>query len=118
MIPEAFVPDAARAAIDPQTTPDATARTVRSKRRPAHTGHIDRTPYISVDGGPRLMTSVLFVPSAHGTALHPTEKPVGILDPLIRYGCPPGGTVLDPFAGSGIHDRYCRGRHDHMEAAK
>ena len=33
--------------------------------------------------------------------LHPTEKPVGILDPLIRYACPPGGTVLDPFAGSG-----------------
>ena len=35
------------------------------------------------------------------TALHPTEKPVGILDPLIRYVCPEGGTVLDPFAGSG-----------------
>ena len=34
-------------------------------------------------------------------AVHPTEKPVGIIDPLIRYACPPGGTVLDPFAGSG-----------------
>ena len=32
---------------------------------------------------------------------HPTEKPTGILEPLITYGCPPGGTVLDPFAGSG-----------------
>jgi site-specific DNA-methyltransferase (adenine-specific) len=29
------------------------------------------------------------------------EKPLGILDPLIRYACPPGGLVLDPFAGSG-----------------
>jgi site-specific DNA-methyltransferase (adenine-specific) len=37
----------------------------------------------------------------HGRALHPTEKPIGILDPLIRYACPTGGLVLDPFAGSG-----------------
>ncbi len=32
---------------------------------------------------------------------HPTEKPTGILEPLIAYGCPIGGTVLDLFAGSG-----------------
>ena len=37
----------------------------------------------------------------NGRALHPTEKPVGILDPLIAYACPEGGLVLDPFAGSG-----------------
>jgi site-specific DNA-methyltransferase (adenine-specific) len=47
------------------------------------------------------MRSVIAVRSMHGRALHPTEKPVGILDPLIRYACPPGGTVLDCFAGSG-----------------
>jgi site-specific DNA-methyltransferase (adenine-specific) len=34
-------------------------------------------------------------------ALHPTEKSLAVLDPLISYACPPGGTVLDPFAGSG-----------------
>jgi site-specific DNA-methyltransferase (adenine-specific) len=86
---------------DPQTTNDATARTRRSKRRPTHTGHIDQTPYVSIDGGPRLMTSVLYAPSMHGRAIHPTEKPVSILEPLIRYSCPPGGLVYDPFAGSG-----------------
>lgn len=32
--------------------------------------------------------------------IHPTEKPVAILEPLLAYGCPPGGTVLDLFAGS------------------
>lgn len=33
--------------------------------------------------------------------IHPTEKPLGILLPLIEYACPPGGSVLDPFGGSG-----------------
>lgn len=83
------------------TTADATARVVRAKARPGHLGRIGTKPYVSQDGGPRLMRSVIKVRSMHGKAIHPTEKPVGLLDPLIRYGCPPGGTVLDPFAGSG-----------------
>jgi site-specific DNA-methyltransferase (adenine-specific) len=83
------------------TTMDATARQVRSKGRPAHTGDRRANTYTSEDGGPRLMRSVLPVRSMHGRAIHPTEKPVALLDPLIRYACPPGGTVLDPFAGSG-----------------
>lgn len=86
---------------DPQFTNDARARTVRRKQRPTHTGNIEAGSYTSVDGGPRLMRSVQQVRSMHGRAIHPTEKPVGILEPLIRYSCPPGGTVLDPFAGSG-----------------
>ena len=36
-----------------------------------------------------------------GNRLHPTQKPLEILAPLIRTYCPPGGLVLDPFAGSG-----------------
>lgn len=54
-----------------------------------------------VRDGSALLRSVLKVRNMNGRALHPTEKPVGILDPLIRYACPPGGTILDPFAGSG-----------------
>jgi site-specific DNA-methyltransferase (adenine-specific) len=38
---------------DVQTSPDATARTVRRKMRPPHTGHIDAGHYVSEDGGPR-----------------------------------------------------------------
>ena len=36
-----------------------------------------------------------------GNRLHPTEKPISALLPLIDAFCPQGGVVLDPFAGSG-----------------
>lgn len=32
---------------------------------------------------------------------YPTQKPVALLDRLIRASCPPGGLVLDPFCGCG-----------------
>jgi adenine-specific DNA-methyltransferase len=35
-----------------------------------------------------------------GNKLHPTQKPVSSLVPLIKAFCPEGGVVLDPFAGS------------------
>lgn len=52
------------------------------------------------DDGTRLMHSVRQYPKVH-KALHPTQKPVGLLGEMIAYSCPPGGVVLDPFAGSG-----------------
>ncbi|WUH64484.1 site-specific DNA-methyltransferase [Streptomyces sp. NBC_00441] len=65
-----------------------------------HTGAIGSKTWDGSDGS-RLLRSVLKVRSMQGRALHPTEKPLGCLAPLITYACPPGGTVLDPFAGSG-----------------
>ena len=53
------------------------------------------------DDGTRLARSVQRFPSAHATGNHETQKPAGLLDILVRASCPPGGTVLDPFAGSG-----------------
>lgn len=85
----------------PVTTQDATARTVRRKKRPTHTGNIEQPSYESHDGGPRLMRSVIYAPSCHGYADHPTQKPVEIIDPILRYSVPAGGIVLDPFMGSG-----------------
>lgn len=32
---------------------------------------------------------------------HPTVKPTALLRHLVRLVCPPGGTILDPFMGSG-----------------
>ena len=36
-----------------------------------------------------------------GNKLHPTQKPLAALKPLIEAFCPSQGIVLDPFAGSG-----------------
>jgi site-specific DNA-methyltransferase (adenine-specific) len=92
---------------DVQKTMDATARTVRRKGRPPHMGHIEAGHYKSEDGGPRLMRSVIDMNSCHGEAIHPTEKPVGLLQILIRTSCPPGGLVGDFFAGSGAVGEAC-----------
>jgi site-specific DNA-methyltransferase (adenine-specific) len=39
-------------------------------------------------------------PTVHGAA-HQTVKPLGLMRWLCALFCPPGGTVLDPFAGTG-----------------
>jgi site-specific DNA-methyltransferase (adenine-specific) len=39
--------------------------------------------------------------SYSGNRLHPTQKPVSVLLPLIEAFSAPDGVVLDPFAGSG-----------------
>lgn len=84
------------------TVNEATRRSVfRSKRRPNHFGAIGTSGYRSEDGGPLLMRSVIQERSCHGSALHPTQKPMGIVRALVEYSCPVGGVVIDPFAGSG-----------------
>lgn len=65
----------------------------------AHTGTI--TGQAWSDDGMRLQKSVIYVPSMQQNALHPTQKPNAIVAPLIEYSVPPGGLVVDPFAGSG-----------------
>jgi len=86
---------------DPQYSNDATARVTRRKTRPTHMGHIEASAYVSEDGGPRLMRSVIYCRNEHGRAIHPTQKPIGIVEPLVLYSCPPDGMLLDCFGGSG-----------------
>lgn len=94
---------------DIQTTPDAVQRSVKRKKgRPAHLGNIDAAAYQSEDGGPRIMRSVIYARSCHGRAIHPTEKPVDLLEILVRTSCPPGGLVCDMFAGSGAAGEAAR----------
>lgn len=50
-------------------------------------------------------TDVLDIPAINNMAAertgYPTQKPLALLDVLIRACCPPGGLVLDPCCGSG-----------------
>ncbi|TPN34780.1 site-specific DNA-methyltransferase [Mesorhizobium sp. B1-1-6] len=86
----------------PQFTNDATARTIKTRGQTPHTGRIGNdVNYRTVEGGPRLQRSVIFARSEHGRAVHPTQKPIEIVEPLLLYSCPIGGAVLDCFAGSG-----------------
>lgn len=94
-------------------------RVDRRKATPPHWGEFSEGTFQSEDGGPRLLRSVLTVRSEHGRAVHPTQKPVGILTPIIEYSCPVGGVVLDPFAGSGstlVAARMCGRRAVGIEA--
>ncbi|MHC4219354.1 MAG: DNA-methyltransferase [Planctomycetota bacterium] len=50
-------------------------------------------------------SDVIRVPAINNMALertgYPTQKPLALLSLLVNACCPPGGTVLDPFCGSG-----------------
>lgn len=78
---------------DVPTTPDATARAVRRGYRPTQwQGATAPTSYVTVEGGDRLARSVIFARSMHGRSINETEKPLGIVSPLVEYSVPPGGS--------------------------
>jgi site-specific DNA-methyltransferase (adenine-specific) len=43
----------------------------------------------------------------HGEVAHPTVKPLDLMRWLVRLVTPPGGVVLEPFAGSGTTAEAC-----------
>lgn len=69
-----------------------------TRAQPAHTGTVAGRGY--ADDGTRLTRSVVRHPRPF-PAVHKTQKPVPLLELLIAYGCPRGGLVVAPFAGSG-----------------
>lgn len=82
-------------------TLDATARAVKSRGKPVHhQGTRGATSYATVTGGPRLMRSIVHARSEHGRAIHPTQKPLAAVRPLVEYSVPRGGLVVDLFGGS------------------
>lgn len=82
----------------PSTTTRNRGVSQRTSDRGEHLGTIEFVPY--VDDGTRLARSVIYAKNLNRRAIHPTEKPADVLSPLIEYSVPPGGLVLDPFAGS------------------
>ncbi len=67
----------------------------------AHRRDYQATSY--VDDGYRQPRSVRIIeaPSVRYQKRHQDEKPVSVVADLVRECTPPGGLVLDPFAGSG-----------------
>ncbi|HEX3799323.1 MAG TPA: DNA methyltransferase [Verrucomicrobiae bacterium] len=73
-----------------------------SKKRSVLSHH--ENAYLLSKGEPKLPTNPIrdvLQWDFSGNKLHPTQKPVSILTPLIVTFSEPGETVLDPFAGSG-----------------
>lgn len=69
-----------------------------------HYGEIDLKAY--QDDGSRIMRSIIPAASVRG-GIHPTQKPVSLLEILIRTSCPEGGLVGDFFAGSAAVGEAC-----------
>lgn len=78
-------------------------RRASARRAPENTVHQGSYGAASTwtDDGMRLMRSVIRARSLHRIGTHTAQKPDLILRALVEAACPPGGTVLDPFAGSG-----------------
>ncbi|QDX25728.1 DNA methylase [Sphingomonas suaedae] len=78
------------------------------KRYASSRGYLARhheSAYLLAKGRPNVLPlgvigDVIDMPYT-GNRLHPTQKPVAALIPLIESFCPKGGIVLDPFCGSG-----------------
>lgn len=87
----------------PVTDEDVAPRTVRrreSKGKHLHGAH-GASSYTTETGGTKLIRSVIKVRSEHGrNPIHETQKPLGIVLPLVEHSVPPGGLVVDLFAGS------------------
>lgn len=86
----------------PVMTFDAQKRTIKRQQKPSHWGQLSEPGHFEVEeGGPRFMRSVIYCKNTHMRALRETQKPEGIVAPLVEYSCPVDGCVLDPFCGSG-----------------
>jgi site-specific DNA-methyltransferase (adenine-specific) len=73
----------------------------RSATPPSHTGARGKSGYTRFVGDSCLQRSVIYERSMHRHAVHPTQKPLGITEMLVRYSSNEGQMVIDPFMGSG-----------------
>lgn len=77
----------------------ATYTDMAAQYKALQTAYKASRPYFALEGMRGNIYSIS--PIFDGTALHPCQKPVAILQDMIIKCCPLGGTVLDCFSGSG-----------------
>jgi hypothetical protein len=69
--------------------------------RNAGLDHLEARPAPKMDGGPFVSETGKDSTKVVARNFHPTVKPLALMRYLIRLVTPPGGIVLEPFAGSG-----------------
>lgn len=80
---------------------------VFSKRyasRAGHTRYTHESAYLLAKGYPKMPANPITDVQSwrySGNKMHPTQKSVGNIEPLIQCYSKPGDVVLDPFSGSG-----------------
>jgi site-specific DNA-methyltransferase (adenine-specific) len=58
--------------------------------------------WLEIGYNPKDLWSVSRLHREHAERVdHPTQKPLEIIERMVKASCPPGGVVLDPFMGSG-----------------
>jgi site-specific DNA-methyltransferase (adenine-specific) len=95
--------------LDPVRIPyDAVTKKARSRKL------FEGSKWLEMGYNPKDVWSVSRLHRQHGERVnHPTQKPLEIIERMVLASCPPGGTVLDPFMGSGTTAVACarHGRH-------
>lgn len=86
---------------EPGVIPAGTKGAKGSAERAAQKGVNSRPPEYKVYDGMRNRRSVWTVPTRGYAGAHFATFPPDLIEPCILAGCPAGGTVLDPFGGSG-----------------
>ncbi len=64
--------------------------------------------YNASDYEGRNMRTVWTIPTSNSRISHKAMFPCKLIETPIKSCCPPGGTVLDPFCGSGTTLEFCR----------
>ena len=80
------------------------AETKKARSRSIFVGH----KWLEVGYNPKDVWSVSRLHRIHAEREdHPTQKPMEIIERMVKASCPEGGIVLDPFAGSGTTIAAC-----------
>jgi adenine-specific DNA-methyltransferase len=69
------------------------------KNKPYRKQYLERCKGVPIQN---IWTDIFYITrSVKNKREYPTQKPVKLLDRIIKCSCPKGGSVLDPFCGSG-----------------
>lgn len=91
----------------PQSTPGKPYTAMRSARATRNYGHFDRA--LTINEGERYPRDVLtFSNGNNASKIHPTEKPVDLLEYMVRTYTDEDDTVLDSCMGSGSCGVACQ----------